>query len=144
MSVTNIFYLNLILFWAAIFSSIYVISNYLRRKNAVEELRANLELSIDNSVPMLLDSIIQECFEEYMVLNEEYKDEPYITKDREEEIMKGVGNLTANRMSKSLQTKLTTYYDADAIEKVISDKIYILVMNNSIEANDEKEDSEEL
>jgi hypothetical protein len=111
-----------------------------REGNEIKREEIIIGYNIDDSVPMLLDTIIKESFDEYMILNEKYRKEDAINAEREKEISSGIVDFLKDRMSDYVMDKLLMYYHEDAIWKVVAEKVYIVVMNYAIENNSIIED----
>ena len=106
-----------------------------RSSNKLMEYKINVETDINESIPELLETIVSECFNEYIVLNVEYKDIQYLDSEMESKIAKDVGRMVSERLSPALLSKMSLYYNIASISNIISEKIYILVLDYSIKKN---------
>ena len=132
-------YITIVLLWIFMYSMIRI-----KNVNYQLELRKLETYSkIDQTIPEHLDRVILEAFEEYMVLNEAYKKVDYINKEMETRILHGVSEYVDKRMSSLFYSKLTMYYNEEFISQIIANKIYILVMNNSIQNNQIRDEEEQ-
>ena len=117
---------------------IAMVRNYLRGKLALQEHRLNVECEIDSSINDVLDSIIQEVFNTYLIFNVAYKDIKYINSEMEREMIYAVKDLVKNRLSPAILSKLSMYYNTTALGDIISEKIHLVVMNYVVENNEIK------
>ena len=106
-----------------------------RSSKKLREYKINVETDINESIPELLETIVSECFNEYIVLNVEYKDIQYLDSEMESKIAKDVGRMVSERLSPALLSKMSLYYNIASISNIISEKIYILVLDYSIKKN---------
>lgn len=116
----------------------------LKEKNNLLEYKINLDAVIDESIPTILNNLISEAFQDYMMLNLSYQNELNITAEIENNILKGVGEAVAARLSTNLQIKLGMYYNSEGLWDIISAKICMLVTNYVVEKNAIKQTKEEL
>lgn len=116
---------------------ILLVTNYKAKKenNRILEYSINVNAKINEEIPQILEDMTHECFDEYMILNEAYKEKHFITNDEETKIMKDVGNMVVERLSPAAIDKLSTYYNKNMLAEIISNKVYILVMGYSAENN---------
>ena len=98
--------------------------------------RTSLEvLSSSMNLPDILSVIIDESFSDYMALNLAYKEAGHINSTEEKEIVSKVTEYVVKRLSPSIQMVLMGYYNADSIDKVIADKVFIAVTAYVVENN---------
>lgn len=96
----------------------------------------NVTAQIDNSVPLILETIINECFTDYCIMNlSQYGEGVYIDDETEKKIRTDIVEMVSNRISPSALDKLSLYYNLVSIANVIADKIYILVMGYVVNQN---------
>ena len=100
----------------------------------------NAQAVIDDSIPQLLNSIIDECFTDYQILVLAPKQEAYITAEREDEIRKDLIGKIVERLSPMSLDKLSLRYNISNIDRIIADKVYIAVTNYVVETNSIKDD----
>lgn len=122
---------------ACILSCILLYTSYKLKKeaNRLVEYSINVNAVIDEQISQILDNMIEECFDEYMILNKAYKDKGYINSEEEIEIMKEIGNMVVERLSPAAIDKLSLFYNIDSITQIISNKVYILVMAHTAQNN---------
>lgn len=99
---------------------------------------ANINAVIDESVYKLLDTLIEECFNEYLVLNVLYNKPDYINNELENEICTNVANLVGSRISPTLIDKLSLVYNPNMIGELIAKKTYIYTLNYTVQTNQPK------
>lgn len=104
----------------------------------------NTQAIIDDSITLLLNSIIDECFTDYKVLVLEPRQEGYISSEREDEIRKDLISKIVERLSPMSLDKLSLRYNIDNIDRIIADKVYIVVTSYVVEHNDIKDNLEEV
>lgn len=137
--IREIFYVTVLLFIIFCGVTLWLYCRYKNKLAALKEYEININATINESIPALLDMIVEECFNEYIVLNVAYKNIDYINSEIEQEIMKGVGEMVSQRISSALLSKFSLYYNLKAISNIISGKIYLMVMDYVIETNEAKE-----
>lgn len=88
-------------------------------------------------IQLMLDNLIQECIDDYMVthVTVDTAQYHYITDEEEIEIRKNVGSLLANRISDVMYYKLGLYYNKYTLSAIISEKIYIRITAYVVENN---------
>ena len=128
-----------------VLTAIVIYTNNKHRKKAEELARYQMHITsnIDKSIPEILDLIINESFADYKVkflipLNEEY-----INTEREAEIRTELVQVVSSRISNAAIDKLSLFYNPKNIAEIIADKIYIAVMNYTVEHNAEFSDGNE-
>lgn len=104
----------------------------------------NTQAIIDDSITLLLNSIIDECFTDYKVLVLEPRQEGYISSEREDEIRKDLISKIVERLSPMSLDKLSLRYNIENIDRIIADKVYIVVTSYVVEHNDIKDNLEEV
>lgn len=123
--------------WLTIVITLFLLSFifYLNTKNKIAKLSLALTIPLDNTINSSLDTLIEDCFNEYIILNKAYKKKEYISADDEKKISSDLGTMVSNRISETMYNKLSQYYNSKAIPEVISNKIYMRVLNYSITMN---------
>ena len=129
------FYVTLFAICIAYTITIIVLNKNKKEERKLEEYRIHVQTNIGDSIPTMLETIVQECFNEYIVLNVEYKDIQYIDSETETKIAKEVASMVAQRISPAMLSKMSLYYKSDSIPNIISEKIYLLVLNYSVNKN---------
>lgn len=107
----------------------------LKKQINLREYEINVSSLIDDTTFGLLDKLISECFAEYVALNVEYKDISYIDANLENEITKAVSYNVSERLSPTLITKVSLVYNINNLSDLITKKVYLHVINYSIEKN---------
>lgn len=83
----------------------------------------------------LLDSIIQETFNRYEILNLAHKQNLYITEAIQSKIISDITKEIFYGLSDNVFDKLSLIYKKDHIEDIIVQKIQMIVLNYTIETN---------
>jgi hypothetical protein len=117
---------------------VYFIHRNIEYKNELLEI-SKYEINTRNTIEMnasdLLTRFIEDCFIDYQVMILIPRDELYINDEREQEITNDLVNKVAERFSPNMLDRLSTFYNPDSIDKVIADKISIIVSNYCIDHN---------
>lgn len=92
----------------------------------------------DATVPDALDKIIQQSFDEFIMMNAGFQKEHYINQSEEREIVDRMIDKVSDRISETLYTKLELYYNAAAVPDIVANKIYMEVIAYVIENNKTK------
>ena len=92
----------------------------------------------DPEVPDALDKIIQQCFDEFILMNTGYQKEHYINQTEEREIVNRMVDKVSERISDTIDTKLELYYNSASVPDIVANKIYMAVMAYVIENNKTK------
>lgn len=127
-----------------VFYSIRSGIDYRKEMLKVSQYTVNTQAIIDDSIPLLLNSVIDECFTDYKVLVLEPRQEGYISNEREDEIRKDLISKIVERLSPMSLDKLSLRYNINNIDRIIADKVYIVVTNYVVEHNDIKDNLEEV
>lgn len=129
--------------WITIISTLLVLSIicYLNTKNKIHKLNISLNTQLDETINTTLDTLIKSCFDEYIIFNQGYKKRDYISADDEKKITSDLGTMVSKRISETMYNKLSQYYNAKAIPEVISNKIYMIVIDYSLSVNSIKNKS---
>lgn len=101
----------------------------------LDKYKHDSTVDIDNKIDEKLDTLIEQCFEEYTILNLAFKSDYYIVEKDEEKICKEVCSLVATRISNALQTQLSLFYNDEAILDIVAKRVYFKVTNYVIEHN---------
>lgn len=91
-------------------------------------LQLQLSSAVDSSIVEKLDNFIAECFNDYILLNVEYRQDLYWTEAEEKKMVTEVTNMVSDRLSSTMFKQLSVYYNEKAIPDVIANKIYELVI----------------
>jgi len=114
-----------------------VVSNnkYRKRLEKLSYYQINTTAKIDQSIPELLELIINESFRDYQVMHLVALNEGFINSEREAQIRKELVNLVTNRISNASLDKLSLFYNLENIANILADKIYIIVMDYVVKHN---------
>ena len=129
---------TLIGFYIVLLTIIYSTITYFNTKNKLARLKLLLETKVTDEDMSLLDKLIQETFEEYIILNEAYKNIDFINSDEEKRLCSELSKVVAARISEAMFEKMSLVYNKDQIPTVIGNKIYLTIMNYSINTNKPK------
>ena len=114
-----------------VFSMLYLLSFKSLVKKAIYAWAA----AQDNKIDEKLDLVVEQCFEEYTILNLAYKSDYYIKEEEETEINKKICNLVAQRLSDALYEQLCILYNEEAITDIIAKRVYFKTTNFVMEHN---------
>ena len=101
----------------------------------LERYKHETTINITDSINEKLDMMIEQCFQEYTILNLAFKTDYYVTEKEEEKINREISALVAERISPAFYNQLSLYYNEDAITDVIAKRVYFRVTNFVIEHN---------
>lgn len=101
---------------------------YTRKAQELALLKLQLSLTIDSSISEKIDEFIGECFNDYILLNTEYRQDIYWTQAEEKKLVTEVAELVSTRLSPVMVKQLSVYYNEKAIPDIIGNKIYELVI----------------
>lgn len=110
----------------------------LKKQLNLREYEINVSTTVDDNTFNLLDKLISDCFLEYVVLNVEYKEVQYIDSALEKEITRAVSYMVMERLSPTLITKISLVYNVNNLTDLVSKRVYLQVVNYSIEKNTAK------
>lgn len=114
-----------------------LVSNH-QHKKKIEELtlyQINTNSIIDMSIPETLGIIINESFDDYKVKELLPLEEGFINSERESEIRRGLTSLVTSRISNAALDKLSLFYNIENVADILADKIYIIVMQYTLDHN---------
>jgi len=117
-------------FWCSVLYGMII----LNRRTEITKTICEQSL-FDPTTPAIIDLIITECFNEYIALNSGWKDKEYISEEDEKKIISILIESVLTRMSKVTLYKMRSYYNEELVESVLTEKIYMVVMNYSIHNN---------
>lgn len=118
--------------------TIYIVHSNNKHRKRMEEITLHgihISANIDQSIPGILDAIIQDCFNDYKVKMLIPLDEGVINSSREAEIRTALVSMVTTRMSPAALDKISLFYKLENIGAILGDKIYITVMNYVIDHN---------
>lgn len=127
----NIWEPNQAFFWSGIWYALIILN---RRTEITKSLAE--QAVFDSNTPQIVEDIISQCFNDYLVLNVGFKEEKeYIREEDEKKIVLYLIENVLTRMSAPLLQKIKAYYNEELLEEVLSNKIYMFVMNYAIQNN---------
>lgn len=114
---------------------------YIANKKSIKLAMLELQLKspINPSIVEMLDAFIEECFTDYIILNTDFVKDKYISDTEEQKIVNSLVDIVSARISATMYKQLSVYYNEKALPTIISNKIYQVVMNYSIETNATKD-----
>lgn len=128
------------IFYSTIIGTIFYCMVILNRRTNVKEEEIKNKV-YDANVPLALDKIINDAFDEYLILNRGYKDEDVpINSTEEKQIVMTLIDSVSARISDEMNIKLSLFYNKSAVPDIISTKIYMSVLAYVIEHNKPKDD----
>lgn len=131
---------EVIIVYSIILSTIMVISiiRYLNQKNNIiktsNDMNVMMKLKLED-INANLDILLNEVFNEYMMINILHKDIKYIHDDLQKDIIKNICKLCSEKVSDSLMYQLSLYYADTSIADLIAHKVYFIVNNYCIQYN---------
>jgi len=87
---------------------------------------------------ILLDIFIMDCFTAYQTIVLSPQNLKYINDDKQVEIIKQLAEIVDSRMSDTLKYKMSKYYNKEALNEVIAEKIYSAVVTYVVQFNSVK------
>lgn len=96
-----------------------IIKNNKRKLPSIEELNFYNSINFEEK-KKLLELLIKESIDEYVLLNLAYKDNLYITEDMEREMIRGVLERLWNRMSIAVKENIYFLYNAENDDELMS------------------------
>ena len=104
-----------------------------------ERYNINVNATIDNNIIDFLDSFIEDVFNEYLILNVEFReDRDYINGEVENEMSKEIAYIVMSRMSPAFIDKVSLIYNRKELPTIISHKVHMFTMNYVINKNKTK------
>lgn len=107
---------------------------YRKKEYNLSKYAININTSCDNA-STILDNLIEDIFNEYLILNIEYKEYPYINEELENQINKEVSEIVVNRLSQSIIDKLCLTYNKNSIGDIIAKKVYLRTITYTMKKN---------
>ena len=102
---------------------------------ALEKYKHVTTIDIDNKIDEKLDTVVEQCFQEFTILNLAYKSDFYIKEEEEIQINKDICTLVSQRLSEALYEQLCILYNEEAITDIIAKRVYFRVTNFVMEHN---------
>ena len=127
-------------FFYIIATSIYIF-NIVNRELANRKRMQEIAI-YDTEIPIVLDRIIDEAFNEYFLLHKGFEQgKDYINAEEEQLILKTMVDSVSARLSVSTIAKLEAYYNKDKVPDIISSKIYMAITSYVAQTNTPIKDS---
>ena len=98
----------------------------LNRRTNIKETDAKIK-AYDINASQIIDTIIDEAFNEYNMLNRGFKEKSYINATEEREIVNDMINAVTARISDVARIKLEAYYNKDMLPDIIATKVFLAV-----------------
>lgn len=142
----TLIFILLLLFIIGIDTLIFSLAYYFSKKVKLnkrdldlKEYEINLKANITFEISNLLEEIIQDCLNEYIILNIAYRqDLTYINADLENEICREVSYMVLDRLSLPIKNKISLLYKSENLGDIIGQKVYLATMNYVINNNKAK------
>lgn len=145
MEAISIEFLIKILLACSIILSVYLSFNIIRiikesqklkkRKLDIKQYEIDIKTEIGKDINEMLDNMIEQCFQEYTILNLIYKSDYYIKEEEEIKINKDIANIVSQRLSDVFMKQLALYYKEESIPDIIAKRINFRVTNFVMEHN---------
>ena len=129
----SIYKISFILF---LVSLVVIANKFVNNKHEEFILTTDFSIAIKE-----LDSLISDCIQEYMVMNG-LANTTYINDKLETQIRKETTNLVTAKLSNTLFKKLSYLYNEESVYTVIAARIYIIIMNFTIQTNEKARNNE--
>lgn len=117
--------------------AIFNLGVYYKQKPKLEKYRIDIDVDLSKENKNVLDDLIGDCFQEYIMMNVDFKDGA-ITSDEEETIVRNVCKNVLDNMSETMIHKIGLFYNTGNLNHIISNKVYLLMMDYSIYRNSPK------
>ena len=118
-----------------------VAKNYNRNKElslSVEKYGINCNIApFSDDINLDLEKFINDCFDDYKVkflLPDKNGNRKYVNDEEEIKIRNDLVDIVSSRISPFFLERLSIYYNENSIGSIIADKIYLIVMNYTIES----------
>lgn len=126
----------------AISLSINSILSYRVTKKTIEfhTMELQLKIPINKEIDSLLQDLIEDTFNSYVILNGMLLDKQYIDERTETKIRSELSVMVGDRISPTMYKQLAVYYNEKVIPTIIANKINELVMGFVIQTNRKPEE----
>lgn len=120
--------------------------NTLLKKQELElkNVEISLKYPINVDISKLLEEIISDCFNEYILFNVEFKDVTYINEALEKEILTDVSQMVIDRLSPIVINRLEILYNKANLSDIITQKVYMFILNYELEKNKQKQNVKDI
>ena len=106
-----------------------------REDNRFKSYSLNATTPIDGTIVDTLNSMCEECFEDYLVLNPDSIDVSYIDEETERNIQREVLIMFRERISPAFIDKLSLYYNPNNLNDIITRKMVIIITGYVVNTN---------
>lgn len=106
----------------------------------LDKYEIDMEIKIEDDLFSILDKVISECFNEYLIREIEYKGVEYVNSELEKKILKEVSHIVCDTISPILINKLSIVYDMDNFAEIVSNRTYLHVLDYVIKKNSQRDD----
>ena len=107
------------------------------RKIKLKKYEIDIQYGSSPMVEVELENIINSVFDEYKIMELEFRDEAYIREADEKKIIEDLCEMITQRISLPFYTRLSTYFNTESIGEVIATKVSMKVMMYRIERNNQ-------
>ena len=139
------FDLVLILLVLIVFYAVRRYFNYLDGIKNLKQLEIQLNTTINpDMLNDLLDSFIEDVFNEYIINSSDLIQKTYITSDDETKMRSDLIDLVGDRLSPYVYQKLSVYYNEQAIPDIIAARVFQVVTAFVVTNNKPKQSKEDI
>lgn len=134
----GIFALLLLISWSISIYSIIILKNVnkeLEYKRNVNTVLSNLNYKVSDDDMTILDKIIEEERDKYVLLKFEFQNNLYIKEDMQNEMIRIILTKVMERISPIVYEKLKYIYNQNVLEDIICEKVKFSVMDYAIKIN---------
>lgn len=118
------------------------LSKEMQYKREYDERIFNLNFNLNNDDIKLLDNLIKEELEKYIIINFEHNPNLYIKEKEQNKMIKELLKQTLYKLSPILKNKLEYVYNKEVVEDIILEKIKFSTMEYVISVNGEYVDDD--
>lgn len=134
----GIFALLLLISWSISIYSIIILKNVnkeLEYKRNINTVLSNLNYKVSDDDMTILDKIIEEERDKYILLKFEFQNNLYIKEDMQNEMIRIILTKVMERISPIVYEKLKYIYNQNVLEDIICEKVKFSVMDYAIKVN---------
>ena len=143
MNLINIFIILFMLYLVSLINLNIQRSKDCKRRIMLDDYKLKMQLEISPAeILEQLDIYITEAFNEYIVLNIEFKELEFISKEVEDEINRNVSRKVVDRLSPVFLDKFALVYNKDNFPKLLSDRVYLLTLNYTVQKNSVRDEEQ--
>lgn len=143
MNLINIFIILFMLYLVSLINLNMQRSKDCKRRIMLDDYKLKMQLEISPAeILEQLDIYITEAFNEYIVLNIEFRELEFISKEVEDEINRNVSRKVVDRLSPVFLDKFALVYNKDNFPKLLSDRVYLLTLNYTVQKNSVRDEEQ--